>query len=289
MIRISCWITIFLMCLSLSAVSAVANTTVKLTTTDGSTQFTIQNSNGVDVSSITSLGQAYFSSVTVKSPLSIANGGTGAVSTSTALSNLGAQPADSTLTALAAYNTNGLLTQTAANTFTGRTLSAGSVMMAVTNGDGVSGNPTVDLNASYVRVGSPDQTTTSNSATNVNNMSFTIGATDVWAFEFFMHNGCSGNGGLKYAITVPAGATFEAVADGMAGSVTGRTSSIMSVSGTLSVAFNATSNQNGFARITGTVVGGGTGGTVNLQYASGTNGQTSTIYASSYLIARRIQ
>jgi len=59
---------------------------------------------------------------------------------------------DATLAGLAAYNTNGLLTQTAADTFTGRSLTAGAGA-AVINGDGVSGNPTIafdysDLGAS---------------------------------------------------------------------------------------------------------------------------------------------
>jgi len=55
------------------------------------------------------------------------------------------QPLDATLTALAAYNTNGLLTQTAADTFTGRTLTGTANQITVTNGDGVSGNPTLSL------------------------------------------------------------------------------------------------------------------------------------------------
>ena len=59
--------------------------------------------------------------------------------------DIGAQPADATLTALAAFNTNGLLTQTAADTFTGRTLTGTGGRISVTNGNGVSGNPTVDL------------------------------------------------------------------------------------------------------------------------------------------------
>lgn len=64
----------------------------------------------------------------------------------TALSNLGGQPIDATLTALAAYNTNGLFTQTAHDTFTARTITGTANQITVTNGDGVAGNPTLAIN-----------------------------------------------------------------------------------------------------------------------------------------------
>lgn len=54
---------------------------------------------------------------------------------------------DATLAAWAAFNSNGMLVQTAADTFAARTLMGTTNEIDVTNGDGVSGNPTFALAA----------------------------------------------------------------------------------------------------------------------------------------------
>lgn len=59
--------------------------------------------------------------------------------------NTDVQGYDAGLAALAAFNTNGLVVQTANNTFAGRTLTGTSAEITITNGDGVSGNPTASL------------------------------------------------------------------------------------------------------------------------------------------------
>lgn len=56
------------------------------------------------------------------------------------------QPLDSGLTNLSSFNTNGILVQSADNTFVGRSIAGTANRLDVTNGDGLSGNPILNIN-----------------------------------------------------------------------------------------------------------------------------------------------
>jgi hypothetical protein len=55
------------------------------------------------------------------------------------------QPLDADLTAIAALATDGLIAKTGAGTAATRTLTPGSTKLSISNGNGVSGNPTLDV------------------------------------------------------------------------------------------------------------------------------------------------
>lgn len=117
-----------------------ANTAATARTNLGLGNIATQASNNVTITG---------GSITGITDLSLADGGTGASTAAQARTNLGVvigldvQGYSSELVSLSALNTTGLITRTATNTVTTRSLVAGS-NISITNANGVSGNITID-------------------------------------------------------------------------------------------------------------------------------------------------
>lgn len=133
------------------------NTWTRLTT---KTELDAHTGNTSNPHSVTK-AQVGLGSVTDDAQLKIASNLSDLANVSTARTNLGVaigtnvQAHDATLTALAAFNSNGLLTQTTADTFVARTITGTTNQVNVSNGNGVAGNPTLSLPQSIATTSTP--------------------------------------------------------------------------------------------------------------------------------------
>ena len=125
-------------------------------------------------------------------------------------------------------------------------------------------------------------------AANITGLSFSVEANSTFLISGYYQIGCSGVGGVKFTQTGPAGSTFEFMYDGTTSTGTTNLKARSVASGTLTASpFNTVASQTGL-NVRGFLRTAGTAGTLQMQFASNTNGQTSTVYAYSWVRITRI-
>jgi hypothetical protein len=131
----------------------------------------------------------------------------------------GKQPIDSDLTALAAISTNGLLAHTASGTAAARTLTAGSSKLTITNGDGVSGNPTLDVDQSVLTIAQSQVTNLVTDLSNKQPLDSDLTAVAALATTGLISRTGTGTAATR-TLTAPAAGITVTNGDGVAGNPT---------------------------------------------------------------------
>jgi hypothetical protein len=134
-----------------------------------------------------------------------------------------------------------------------------------------------------------DMTGFTNSSTNLTNQSFSIGASEVWVFDFFGWLNTSGAGGCLFNFTVPSGCTGEFHVWGNGGNtstiVSGRQATLTSNS---PAAVNTGSGNDGHVHVRAILINSTTAGTIQLRGLSTAGGSTIVMRKGSHFTARRI-
>jgi hypothetical protein len=133
----------------------------------------------------------------------------------------------------------------------------------------------LDKNIEIALTGS-NVTTTSATAVDVTGLvTPTLPASSTWYFEVLLTTACTGAGGIKFGFTAPSGAAGTLFIEGTSTAMTGyqQSNTTGALSGTGVNRFNGPA----VTKMYGRVIMGVTAGAIQLQFASGTSGQTSTI------------
>jgi hypothetical protein len=179
------------------------------------------------------------------------------------------QAYSSTLAAFSSYNSNGLLTQTATNTFVGRTITGTANEITVTNGDGVAANPSLSLPSSLTFSGKTVTGGTFSSGT------FTSGT---YSGSF---SGTWTSGGITSNSITGTGGTIDNMVIGGTTAVAGKFTTLQSTGlATLSSLTTASATLTG-GTIDGMVIGGTTPAAGTFTALTSTSGKILTTASAS--------
>jgi hypothetical protein len=139
----------------------------------------------------------------------------------------------------------------------------------------------IDLRPKSAFVAGSDVPTTSATNVDITGLTISVSANKKYRITGTLLVGCNNTGGVRIAINAPAGAALNVAGFiGTFNSGTVRTSTVNSPAA-LTFAFNTFSGTNGTINFTGYLTIGGTPGNVQMQFASTTAGQTSTVFVGS--------
>ena len=175
-------------------------------------------------------------------------------------------------------------------------LNTGNVVYTVTDN---AGNQSVDIAGSVTipsqtlfNKSTTNQTTNSTSLVDLTNLSLAIAANATVYFRAVIHVGTSANNGLRYAVTIPTGATMKAMVTGqtttaIAAGTSGNATQWITTSGAETGTINAISQANQNVIIEGWVTASATAGTIQVQGRS-TNALTTATFNSGSFITGHV-
>jgi hypothetical protein len=130
-------------------------------------------------------------------------------------------------------------------------------------------------------------TTTATTAASTN-LSFAIGPNETWFVDVQLTTQCSSTGGSKFAVSAPTGAAIEGWIYSSLAAITTLSYQRLTAIATLSAtALHTVATTPAPDKLQFVIQNGSTAGTVTIQAASVTSGQTTTIFLNSGLRATR--
>ena len=162
-------------------------------------------------------------------------------------------------------------------------LNGGGITWTITD-DGVNDEVEVSGTAHLTSKSSSDQTTATAALVDITNVGLSIAANQLIYFRAVVHVGTSANNGVRYAVTIPTGATMKVMFMAeTTGAIGQGPSQWITTSGSQTTAVNAIISAAQNAVFEGWVQASSTAGTIQIQGRTVNAANTVTFYSGSFI------